>query len=212
MTTVPLRCVQTYRSLTGDDAEVPSEALVKLGRNTEVSLAALDPTEAVAVLEMWGATRRMWNAVAAGTAPSGAWVRTRTVVHHARQDTGRAKLDLHAELAGLTELTELDEFTTLLLSSTPDLDELRTLASAFEMTLDSAEHGAIRADVTFTRPRRWPESLGPGVSVCEAARTLSVVARHAGWRDRAVRRLASVTVTVDELWADPRAAAAAAAA
>jgi hypothetical protein len=202
MSTVPLRCVQTYRAVAGITDDLDPESLCTLGRNVEVRLDRLDPAEAEAVLAMWSATRRMWNSARSGGTPTGAWVRTTSTVHHARQDTGRAKVDLHAELVGLGELTEVGDFFDVLLSSDPDMATLAATVAMFDGELEAAD-GTTTVTLHFTQPAHWPESLGPGTGANEARRTLRVTARHAAWRDRALRRLGEVTVSVDELWATP---------
>jgi hypothetical protein len=49
----------------------------------------------------------------------------------------------------------------------------------------------------------WPTALGGPAAPNELHRHVKIVANHAKWRDRKVRRLVRVEVSCDEVWPDP---------
>jgi hypothetical protein len=169
----------------------------RLGARVELDLASAREVvgdETVGRLEAyWDAAREYW----AGGAHGGVVVRRRIV--SARQRDGRdGKVDLARELDALDEIG-LDAACDALLGTAPDVDALAGIGG-----IAVVEQGESRTVVTATLSSPvWPDALGGVPGVGEVAREVTLVAAHAKWRDRRVRRLVAVEVVSVELWPDP---------
>ena len=127
-------------------------------------------------------------------------------------DRKGGRKDLTLEMDALSEVPVLGQFVLALLDSKssskrqPELDRLTTALGAKVENLPDNKTVAIVAIPTGDHP--WGVELGGAATPGEVSRVFTVTTSHAAWRDRRVRRLLSVEILVDELWAHPLNAAA----
>jgi hypothetical protein len=199
------------RTLAGD-------CVVLVGARPEVDLDALRWHEAVtggagtvltgpvcadALAGYWGQCQQLWQDLRAGT-PSGAYVMTVRPLHRGQQKYTRGdKTDLVAEIAACESVPALAELVTALTAPEPDLSQLALMAAGFGGTADRKPSGQVWVTAAFTGATTWPTILGGVAWPGEVERTVTLVGKHATWRDRRVRRLLRVEVDVREVWPDP---------
>lgn len=199
--TVPIAVL----ALVGLEPEVKDEvakmAAIRFGTRVEIDLEVADmvaPGSADVLEAYWRASRRLWDALAAGAPSEVPAVLVRRTVLTARQtDTKTERHDLSDELFALTGHPQL-ALACNILDTNPDWKALEDLG-----TLTMASDRA-RLEVAVSG-QHLPASLGGPRSRSEVARHIVLEASHAAWRDRRIRRLMSITVTVDEVWPDPAA-------
>lgn len=173
----------------------------RVGARVEVDLddlARAEPTLAAALTRLADDTAHLW----AGT--GGAYVTTTRVVADHRQVTGRTgRADLTDVFEDLCQMSATRALLEELTAPDPDTATLGALTSGAGGDLGRRDDGAWEATVPLDGAVCWPDSLGGPPYLTEVARRVTLVARHAAWRDRRTRRLAQVVVTVEEMWADP---------
>lgn len=110
-----------------------------------------------------------------------------------QREVAGSKLDLPDELAALGLMPGVRDVVDIMTSPTVDVDALEDLAAAFD--------GHVRTDGSLTEvvlrvtsAQPWPDALAGPADSSERGRILTLTARHAGWRDRRVRRLTGVRV------------------
>lgn len=146
----------------------------------------------------WAECGEFWQRLDRGEEP-GAYMAVRREVLSARQ---RDNQDLTEELAALEEMAGIGTVISAVLDAAPDLEECGKAAAGAGGRLWHGEKGEVcvrfewgRDDVAY-----WPEALGGGFSPGEMSRAITVIAKHAAWRDRRARRLIRVEVEANELW------------
>ena len=183
---VPVGVAGVLDALSGTGHDL-SAATVVLGKRCELDLDAVTalrgPVAARALVEYWDDTRRLATLVGRGTAAGQDVVVVRRQLGVWRQRTGRDKADLAEQFEALSRLGP---------SVTDELDEL----------LGPRDEGEAAAELVVL-DRSLPEALGGPATLCEQRRVLRVVARYAPWRDRKLRRLASLEALCDEVWPEP---------
>jgi hypothetical protein len=187
-TTVPLTAATLCLA---DDALVRSCA-VRLGNKVEVSLEAVKETAGAEAAERlsnyWRAATQMWS-----SGKGRAVLVRRPLVQVAQKDGKEGRVELAAELAALELIPEGDALVEALLGPAVQPDQLT-----------SVETNGNETSVTVTRRMvEWPTALGGPAAPNELHRHVKIVANHAKWRDRKVRRLVRVEVSCDEVWPDP---------
>lgn len=173
----------------------------RIGARTEVdvdAVRAVNPALADAIDRFDADTAALWDTA------TGAYVTTsRTIAEH-RQVTGKTgRADLTEVFADLAQMSATSGVLEALTGPDPDPDELAAAAGAAGGWVRQDPNGAWCVQVSLTGAVCWPDTLGGPPLPTEVSRQVTLVARHAAWRDRRVRRLAQVTVTVEEMWADP---------
>jgi hypothetical protein len=167
---------------------------VAVGKRVEVDLDQVAQTLSTEIADSlesyWSTAHQLWEQ------GSGKAVLIRRRIMTSRQvDRKDSRIDLHAELAALEELPGGDIIVEALLGQDVDLDALAN----YTVSQDGNETA-----VTIThRSLDWPDALGGPGAPGELHRTITVTANHAKWRDRKVRRLVRIDVSVDEVWPDP---------
>ena len=188
--TVPLAAAAV---LLGSDERL-TRCAVRVAERVEISLdrvaAEMCPDTAARLDSYWERSKALW---AQGRGPA---VLVRRSLVTARQiDRKDGRVDLHDELAALEVLPGADSVIETLLGQDPDLALLQDA---------HADRTGNETTVTLThRSLEWPTALGGPAGPGELHRVIVVTANHAKWRDRKVRRLARVDVSVDEVWPDP---------
>jgi hypothetical protein len=179
--------------------ELDNAELVRVGDRTECDLYRLAtrigprPAWAIAAFahDSWSTARRC---------DPGPFTTTRLLVQR-RQDTGRHKHDLDAELAQLDAHPVLSQLTGTLLAASLDTVVLKQLLAPHPHAL-AADGSSTTATIGLWAPG-WPKELGGAPMPNESMRFVSIQATHAGWRDRRVRRLAQMAIWAREQWVDP---------
>lgn len=144
--------------------------------------------------------RRFLEKFARGVEP-GSFVLVERDLLRATQSTSGAlgKKDLVQEYAALGEVAELDEVLEELLSSHLCAEDIER--PGVEVLEHDSEHTVV--EVLCEGRRAWPKELGGSGAEGEIERRFMLCVRRAPWRDRAVRRLQSLSVISVELHADP---------
>ena len=126
-------------------------------------------------------------------------------------DRKEGRKDLKAEMDALLEVNVLGDFVSALLDSKtsekrqPELDRL---GAALDVEIQELPDNKTVATISIPSGQHpWSAELGGAATPGEVNRTFVITTSHATWRDRRVRRLLSVEVLVDELWAHPLSAA-----
>lgn len=184
--TVPL----TAAALCLGDEDLVKACAVRLGERVEVSIPAVAERggEAAAsrLTRYWDAARRLW-----ATGEGQAVIVRRTLVQAAQRDVKDGRVELSAELAALEMIPEGSELVESL------------LGPRMQFVGPCEENGNETTVVVSKRMPEWPTALGGPAGPNEVQRHVKIVANHAKWRDRKVRRLVRVEVSCDELWPDP---------
>lgn len=180
---------------------------VMVGRRPELNLDKvrdrLGERHAAALEAYWGECRRFWARMRSGTA-AGPFVATRRVLVDATQDTGRSKRDLGNELNALLACPAAAPVAELLLDATLAVPALERAVATNGGVLDvPAAPGDPASATLLVSGVGCPPELGGFPSIGEVRRFVTISARHASWRDNRRRRLARVTVRVDEVWPHP---------
>lgn len=187
-------------------ADVVARCIRQLGRRPEVDLRAVAsecPRLAVELEQILRASRQVWSAVTNQLAGV-PYVRTqRQLAQHVQVTAKSGRSDLGDVLEVLTEQAGVGTIVEALTAAEPDLLLVRDLATVFAGKVATLPDGSVELELVLPGVGGLPELLGGPSWPGEVRRRLVVVVRHAAWRDRRVRRLASVTVVAEEVWADP---------
>lgn len=163
--------------------------VVQLGLRPELDVAQVAARAgrdlAELLTEYWHQTRRFHALRRRGQAAGLECVVVRRRLGSWRQETGRTKRDLTAQLDALERLGPgvTAQLAALLDGSHAEGTEAQLELVVLACTLDPA--------------------LGGMATPCEQRRVVTLTARYAGWRDRRVRRLAAVEAYADEVWPAP---------
>ena len=175
-----------------------------LGR-VEIDVAGVGGAKGVALrtafAEYATASRRMAGALEHGN-PVAPWVIVERPLLIAVQQAGSRSAqrgDLEDELAGLREFPDTGRAVDALLGAEVATAELQLLSAVFT----PGEGTRSTATLRIEGRREWGQALGGTPSANELERIFTLEANHATWRDRAVRRLVRVEVTVTEILPDP---------
>lgn len=181
-------------------------AAVLVGDRVELDLEAVASGVGVAwanaFAEYWMLCRRFWKRMSFGAPLDVDAIATRRVLVDAVQATGRVKQDLGAELAAVKSMPVVSEIAKVLLAGECDLGALRATVSDLGGSVEQPEEGM--TVVTVPVPLAGcPVELGGVATAGESGRWLTLVARHATWRDNERRRLARVVVQADAAMPSP---------
>jgi len=179
-----------------------------VGSRVEIDLAAAAARCGPGVAEIFEAYWRRCETVWAGEgtgafAGTGTVLARRAVADHVQVTAKAGRSDLGAVYETLTGLPLLDAITAELTSERPDDGVLRRLSAPFAGTVEQIGDGALEVVLYTDAAATLPAVLGGVAWPGELQRELRLLARHAAWRDRRVRRLARVSVYTHELWPDP---------
>lgn len=196
MTTVPPFVYDlTYGTPDADTAAALAAASVLVGRRAELDLdrvaGALGRDVAERLAVSWGDCRRFWRRAEIDQQLPGAAVTISRPIVAAVQQTGRVKQDLTVELAALETHPSTANLLGALLDTEPVAGD----------TIEAAGDGAWTQTIEVPSAG-WGPALGGMPFAGEVSRTVTLLARHAKWRDCRRRRLAAVSVTVTEVWPD----------
>lgn len=197
-----------------------ADHLVLVGERPELDLDRLAASSADAaqiariIGNWWNACRELWEAATRDRVAGMAWLRTRRVLIDAAQSTAKKdKRDLSEEFLALTDAGPLARLVIEATAADPDRALVQSMAKAiggtaeFDVVPNTATGTSATTAATLTLPMAgtmwWPSALGGIAWPGEVGREAVVGLRYAAWRDRRVRRLATVRVTSTELWADP---------
>ena len=178
---------------------------VVVGRTLEIDLDQLGGTGADAVRHALDAYATACRRLAGGLAhdnPIGPWVITRRPLVVASQQAGTRSAqrgDLHDELEGLREFEDTERIVDALLGPVVAASSLYALGA----TAVAVEDGRTTVTLPVEGFREWRAALGGTPGPNEIERHFTLVANHAAWRDRAVRRLVRVETAAVELLPDP---------
>lgn len=127
-------------------------------------------------------------------------------------DRKDSRKDLSNEIDELAKIAIVGEFVSTLLdtkTSKTRTEKLERLSTALGATVEQIDENKTVATFAIASPNHiWPEILGGAATPGEVNRVFTLTANHAAWRDRRVRRLQTLEISVDELWAHPLNAAA----
>lgn len=143
--------------------------------------------------------RRFHHLLTRGAEPGAYVLIAHCVVDEAQVPSGPDRRDLSEQYRALVETLDAPEVLDALLGS--DVDH-NTLA-AHGVVVDACDGDTTVARIVCEGGRDWPAVLGGGQRCGEIERWFTLTVRHAGWRDRQVRRLAHLTVESIELHPDP---------
>lgn len=203
--TVPAFVAELAVAVGRADTAVLASCGRMLGERTELdldTLATIDPAAAAWCAAYWARCTEFWEDTVDGR-PNGAYVVIERRLRRAVQlDTTAARTDLRHELEALETIPALAGVTDAVLGTEIDTDRLAVALAAVTGSITTT---GVESTVTtrVTGKVLWPAVLGGAASPAEAARRFTFEVSHAGWRDRKVRRLRAVEITVEEIWPDP---------
>jgi hypothetical protein len=212
MLLIPLACVEVAaHHLSCGTAAIPTAALRNVAGQCEVAVDELDEELSDTAVAIWAQTRKLWNRQSREDVGDGRWVRTTRVVFAAQQQDGGKRLhganlpkrDLTVAYQALQHLGPANLACQEFLQPGANAADIEPLGVVYGAQVHDLEDGSRTLQMRFLQPRWWPPELGCGTSLSECERTLTLGGRYAAWRDRPLRRLRSVEVTVTELWAIP---------
>lgn len=174
-----------------------------IGIRPEVNLTTLrevNPSAAQTLETFYSNTMRIWDAFTRGD-PSGPYQLTkRILVTHKQRNSKADRADLPDVYAALLEVPALRDVTLALTDKHPS-ETLETLIRDIEGTVTQTGDTTMSATVPLQGQVTWPEVLGGVPWPTEVEREVTIETNWAAWRDRRIRRLTSVTVTVTEVFA-----------
>lgn len=179
-----------------------ARAGVRVAGATEIDISVADEPTRRAVLSYLDRNRTLARDLK-NEAAIGAWVITRRSLGVWNQQAGgrsKGRGDLSAQFEALRMISETAEVAEAILGS--EIDEDVLVGDNIEVVEREELKTVVRLRVEGTR--EWPGALGGASSANEIERVITLVANHASWRDRQVRRLARVEVDAIEILADPR--------
>lgn len=205
--TLPVGAAATLLYERVDLASACAGAGIEMGRRIEVDLdvVASEVSPGLAdILEAYGhQCDRLWDDYVSGRAGIPYVVVRRMLTQHAQVTGKTGRRDLNAVYTVLESVPALAGALDVLTAPELDVDRARAVVAGANGELQ-VEVGVAHAAFTLEGRHALPEALGGVPYPNEFARIVTLSIRHAAWRDRRVRRLGSVRIDVDELWADPR--------
>jgi hypothetical protein len=166
------------------------------------SLSAVQPGVAEQIRGFLASSRRLLRDHRDGVEGTAYAVVRRTLVAVAQSDTSLGRYDLTQQLSDSRLVPVLDEIVEQVCASAPDFPEVVRRAAAWKCSV-SKEANLHVVSLEVGAAKGWPDSWGGSFAENELRRVVTITVSHAAWRDRRARRLVSVTVERDELWADP---------
>lgn len=183
---IPLSTASAYMLQTQKDI---TSGLVKIGNAKEIETNKLDETTKKELEKYYQLDKQ-------GTAPT---VLIKRTITHSKQKAGSrgGRKDLKEEYEALKELNPTEPLIQTLLSPNPDAEQIKKTLGVIGGTL---EHDGNTTTMTINLDPgyNWHTTLGGQPTKHEIKRTLIIVANHAKWRDRKLRRLSELTVQVLE--------------
>lgn len=121
-----------------------------------------------------------------------------------QRDDAEGRADLVEFIESASRIPHLAYLMDEALSTKPDHELIRRRAAAWACHIETTGHKTV---ITLEVPSTtgWGSCWGGITSPHELRRRITIETNHAAWRDRRARRLVSVRVVADELWADPSA-------
>jgi hypothetical protein len=126
----------------------------------------------------------------------------RTLVSVAQSDTSSGRFDLTQQLRDGRLIPVLGDLLERICGASPDFQDVVRRSAAWKCAV-SEEANMRVVTLEVGAAKGWTESWGGSFAENELRRIVTITVSHAPWRDRRVRRLVSVVVERDELWADP---------
>lgn len=198
---VPIDAAAVFTSAAPSARAVYAGAGVQLGARVAIDTDLLPASEATALLAWWEQTRHLWDHAAHGSGLE--WVATSRQVMDRRQVTSKTgRADLVEEFEAAESIAALREALHEASERVPDVEAVCDLAASLGgvFTFDeTASTGQLQ--VRLSGSLLYPDALGGLAHPGETSREVTMLLRYAAWRDRRVRRLAAVQVTLEQLWA-----------
>lgn len=175
---------------------------LEINGNLEVdmeALALLDLSLAQKAQNYWESTRSFYDALAVETPNLKAIETEREILNVKQLDTVGARVDLKAEF---TELIALPFYGDLIKSALKKEVDWTFLSGEIKALGGAIEKFDTTTIITFTLPGRtnWSATLGGEYSRGEIKREFKITINHAKWRDRKIRRLQALAISVIEIW------------
>ena len=190
------------------DARLALSSYVRQRKATDVpqldveALSKQRPDLAGRLAEFADANRRLWDAHRTGAGGVPYVVAARDVVAVRQRDDATGRTDLADQLASADKVVLLARLVEMATSATCDWDELVKRASVWGGVVEHDGKNGHTVVLNVEGAQDWPAEWGGAARANELQRQVIVEVNHAAWRDRRVRRLVSVSVTVFELWPD----------
>ena len=166
------------------------------------ALRAARPDTAAQLREFLADSRDVLRAHRDGVENAPYAVVRRTLVSVAQSDTSSGRHDLTQELRDARSIPVLGDLLEQICSSSPDFQDVIRRAAAWKCSV--SEDGNLSVvKLEIGAAKGWAETWGGSFAENELRRLVTITVSHAAWRDRRVRRLVSVVVERDEIWADP---------
>ena len=202
MTFIPAHAVAVWCSLTRNEGELSGVALTAVG--DRFALAAKDaPAELV---DWWVRCGALWTDARSGHLASHSFVRVMVPLLNAKQSTTKgSRKGLGDELDALAALRGVGDLVAEVTSAAPKVAVCKALATTQGGRFSLGE-SASTCEFSVTGTLLFPEALGGPVLAGEVRRHFVLEARHAAWRDRPARRLSSVAVSTECVFAGGSAA------
>lgn len=148
-------------------------------------------------------TRRLWEAHRNGTGGESFAIVERKLHANRQRDDAKGRVDLVSELADAAAIPLLGELVENACSAECDWELLLRRGAAWQASVTDGAKTTRIIHLVVDAANGWPASWGGPSRANELRRHVMIEVSHAAWRDRRVRRLVAVTVTAEELWADP---------
>lgn len=168
---------------------------VKLGNRVELDITAIkDPAMRAQLWDWW------CECVALYSNPQGdvAWFSTKRVLFNDRQITSKTNRKDLVEVFKILE--SIPSLNPVLQAVTQPVWDVEAIERSYDLVSFQTQNNTGVANVDVSN-LVLPTMLGGVKGVGEFSRTLNLEVANASWRDRRVRRLVSVSVECEELWA-----------
>lgn len=193
-----MRCVPVAAAAAAFGAEARilcADHLVRLGRRVEVDVDSMRAAGA------HDAADTLWTYWQRSHIVDGGDLTVVTLLHDHEQNSGARKADLREVYTDLRAHPVTGPVLEHACGATPDPETLRDLLDVAGSALH-LESGQCSFTVELS-PTYLPATLGGPRLWRETTRRITVVVRHAPWRDRRIRRLSRVLVESIQRWPEP---------
>lgn len=199
VTTVP---VPVAALALGEDRDLLTGVGRQVGQRVEIDLGALadlSPDALMTVVAYAKRCRALWG----GFGTAGPVLQVEVPLLSAAQSDAAGVRDLRTHVDAFDELPGVAELVAALVGA--EVDERTAAAWGAPYGLELVRDGNW-TDATFTVAGcdAWPVLLGGAPALGELSRRFRLRINHAGWRDRAGRRLVSVEVAAICAYPDPQ--------
>jgi hypothetical protein len=175
----------------------------RVGDRVEVDLdevARRDETVARWAENYFESARRLWAHLKEQPISGEVLAVRRPLVKVHQSDSKRdGRADLRDELAGLEQYGGFHALLDALLGPEVSRTDLEEAAGAWQREIDISG-SRVQVKLWVCDPVAWSDAVGGPAGPGEVARIFTLVAQHAPWRDRRVRRLVALNVEAEELW------------